>query len=433
MTGVVDNTGTVLAYYRYSPFGEQTQIKGETPIYPITHEGFTGQQEVEMFQLIHMDGRLYDPRIGRFLSADPQVSDPVNTQSFNRYSYCLNNPLVYTDLTGYGFFDWLGHLFHDICHSIEDILSNQFVQLAVGILMNLIPGLSIWDLAFLNMATTALNGGNFEEVLGAGISLFADSGIDKLGEIFKGASNAFISTAERIGKELVGGGIQVLEGGKFQDTFLLSATANVFCAGLDGVLSKTNNIYENILIRTTASGVIGGVEAEAKGGNFFEAFTSSAYRQMLYDTMDTAHALSVNSEGPASTIGGMLTNIGKVFSSDTLKTWGAKLMKASKIFHDIALISDPSWYSHGVINREPVEGRIYSGEFEKNGSSYHFSIGDTLFKSGEDIDHQIGWNFDFNSKYLSFDNETEFTTDFKQYVSVQKSTGHFHLHFHLFW
>ena len=50
---------------------------------------------------IHMNGRIYDPTIGRFLQADPVIQDPYNTQSLNRYSYVMNNPLSYTDPTGY--------------------------------------------------------------------------------------------------------------------------------------------------------------------------------------------------------------------------------------------------------------------------------------------------------------------------------------------
>jgi uncharacterized protein RhaS with RHS repeats len=51
--------------------------------------------------LIHMNGRIYDPVIGRFLQADPIISEPYNSQNFNRYSYVLNNPLMYTDPSGY--------------------------------------------------------------------------------------------------------------------------------------------------------------------------------------------------------------------------------------------------------------------------------------------------------------------------------------------
>ena len=47
-----------------------------------------------------MNGRLYDPAVGRFLNVDPVIQDPTSTQNYNRYSYCLNNPLKYVDLTG---------------------------------------------------------------------------------------------------------------------------------------------------------------------------------------------------------------------------------------------------------------------------------------------------------------------------------------------
>lgn len=58
------------------------------------------------FGLINMNGRLYDPQIGRFLSTDNYVQEPWNSQNFNRYSYCLNNPLKYTDSNG-EIFTWL--------------------------------------------------------------------------------------------------------------------------------------------------------------------------------------------------------------------------------------------------------------------------------------------------------------------------------------
>ncbi|MBU0455751.1 MAG: RHS repeat-associated core domain-containing protein [Pseudomonadota bacterium] len=52
-------------------------------INPITHEGFTGHETLEAVNLIHMNGRVYDPVLGRFLSADPQIQDPTNSQSLN--------------------------------------------------------------------------------------------------------------------------------------------------------------------------------------------------------------------------------------------------------------------------------------------------------------------------------------------------------------
>jgi RHS repeat-associated protein len=55
---------------------------------------------LDAFGLINMNGRVYDPIVARFLSPDNYVQLPNNSQGFNRYSYCLNNPLVYTDPSG---------------------------------------------------------------------------------------------------------------------------------------------------------------------------------------------------------------------------------------------------------------------------------------------------------------------------------------------
>ena len=62
--------------------------------------GFTFHEHLYPFTLINMNGRAYDPLVGRFLSADPYIQAPDNPQNLNRYSYCLNNPLRYSDPSG---------------------------------------------------------------------------------------------------------------------------------------------------------------------------------------------------------------------------------------------------------------------------------------------------------------------------------------------
>ncbi len=54
-----------------------------------------------MVKLMHMNGRGYDYNLGRFLSVDPFIVEPGNSQALNLYSYVLNNPLSGTDPTGY--------------------------------------------------------------------------------------------------------------------------------------------------------------------------------------------------------------------------------------------------------------------------------------------------------------------------------------------
>jgi RHS repeat-associated protein len=62
--------------------------------------GYTGHEHMDMFGLINMNGRMYDPVIGRMLSPDPYVPDGTYTQDFNRYTYARNNPLTYVDPDG---------------------------------------------------------------------------------------------------------------------------------------------------------------------------------------------------------------------------------------------------------------------------------------------------------------------------------------------
>jgi RHS repeat-associated protein len=56
---------------------------------------------LDALDLVHMNGRVYDPLVGRFVSADPFIQDPTNGQGYNRYSYVLNNPTNLTDPTGF--------------------------------------------------------------------------------------------------------------------------------------------------------------------------------------------------------------------------------------------------------------------------------------------------------------------------------------------
>ena len=66
--------------------------------------GFTGHEHIDLFEVVNMDGRMYDPVIGRFLSPDPIIQSPDFSQSLNRYAYCLNNPLSLVDPSGYSWF-----------------------------------------------------------------------------------------------------------------------------------------------------------------------------------------------------------------------------------------------------------------------------------------------------------------------------------------
>ena len=68
---------------------------------PMFDRGFTGHEHLYAFGLINMNGRMYDPVMSSFLSVDAFVDDPTSAQGFNRYAYCMHNPLRYTDPSGW--------------------------------------------------------------------------------------------------------------------------------------------------------------------------------------------------------------------------------------------------------------------------------------------------------------------------------------------
>ena len=102
---ITDQSGQRLETHGYSPFGvpwtNSWVDTGGQLTSKFTDHGFTGHEHVDQHRLIHMNGRAYDPRLGRFLSVDPFISDPANGQALNAYSYIINNPFSGVDPSGF--------------------------------------------------------------------------------------------------------------------------------------------------------------------------------------------------------------------------------------------------------------------------------------------------------------------------------------------
>lgn len=102
---VTDNSGVVIAEQNFDAWGRNRNTVnwsyvGVQAVPAWLYRGFTGHEQLSKFSLINMNGRMYDPMVGRMLSADNHVQTPDFTQNYNRYSYALNNPLRYTDQDG---------------------------------------------------------------------------------------------------------------------------------------------------------------------------------------------------------------------------------------------------------------------------------------------------------------------------------------------
>lgn len=102
---VTDGAGQMVEKLAYDAFGKRRSPNGADDTTGsiagvATAYSFTGHEYLDALGLIHMNGRLYDPKIARFLSPDPHVTQEFNPQNLNRYSYAVNNPFAYTDPTG---------------------------------------------------------------------------------------------------------------------------------------------------------------------------------------------------------------------------------------------------------------------------------------------------------------------------------------------
>lgn len=104
ITKLYDQNVNTVAEYSYDAWGRRRNPNDWTytgfTVSNITFRGYTGHEHMDLFGLINMNARLYDPMLGRMLSPDNYLQSPDYSQNYNRYSYAYNNPLIYTDPDG---------------------------------------------------------------------------------------------------------------------------------------------------------------------------------------------------------------------------------------------------------------------------------------------------------------------------------------------
>jgi RHS repeat-associated protein len=102
---LTDGSGTVTERDSYDAWGRRRNTDGTDnsacSITSATTRGYTGHEELDSVCQINANARIYDPTLGRFMSADMLVQNPFGSQSYNRYSYVENGPLSATDPTGH--------------------------------------------------------------------------------------------------------------------------------------------------------------------------------------------------------------------------------------------------------------------------------------------------------------------------------------------
>ena len=201
------------------------------------HRGYTGHEMLPEFGLINMNGRLYDPYLARFLSPDNYVQMPDFSQSFNRYSYCLNNPLKYTDPSG--------ELF-----GIDDAF----------LIYSLISG------AIMGAANASMNGGNAwtGALKGLASSAFSTIGTAEIGQLLGHTLGSFGNELLRASLHGVNNGlIYVINGKNFGTGFITGAMASFAGSGAQAL--GMNSL--GVIASTTG---IGGITSSCMGGSFYD-------------------------------------------------------------------------------------------------------------------------------------------------------------------
>jgi len=196
--------------------------------------GYTGHEHMPEFGLINMNGRLYDPLLGRFLSPDPYVQMPDFSQNYNRYSYCLNNPLKYTDPSG--------ELF-----GIDDMF---IVSAVIGIAKSMMDaaynGQNIWKAGGISLLTSV-----------ASCALpYAANGIGNLLGHHLGSVGTEILRAGAHG--LVSGTYYTIQGGNFGVGFATGAFSSLAGSGAAAFgLGSLGTVASSTIMGALTSGIMG--------------------------------------------------------------------------------------------------------------------------------------------------------------------------------
>ncbi|GAA4107137.1 hypothetical protein GCM10022414_38040 [Zhongshania borealis] len=301
---ILDGSGMVVQSMSFDPWGarrNEYRSEGIKPwevgLYQVleTTRGFTGHEMVDGLDIIHMNGRIYDSRLGRFLQADSIIDGPENPQGYNRYSYVHNNPLNATDPTGHNAFK---ELFDDIL-GLDSQDAQQIASAVVSIAVCWSYGPACYAAmgAGTSFATASANGASFGDAIGAGIKAGVISGISagafsEIGIAFgdggaastalgtAGWSGAQIGAAQVAAHAVTGGVLSVMQGGKFGHGFASAGLTKGFMK-YAGIGINTHQNWYHVAGRTTIAAVIGGTISDTTGGKFANGAVTAAFAHLL--------------------------------------------------------------------------------------------------------------------------------------------------------
>ena len=269
---ITNEAGAPIERLAYEAFGERRYPNGNaqdrnSPLIGITTDrGFTSHEHLDELNLIHMNGRVYDPVLGRFMTADPYIQAPGNLQSYNRYAYVLNNPLAYTDPSGY---------------FLKKLFKNKALRAVVAIAA-LVFAPEIYAAAGSWGAATFGSAAIGQGIVGGALIGYVSSGTLQgtltgglSGAMFGAIGDLGLAGFEKVLAHAAGGCVMGAISGGDCASGALAAGAG---AALGPVFADFGRVGEGI-----ARAVVGGTFSVLGGGKFANGALTAAYAYMFND------------------------------------------------------------------------------------------------------------------------------------------------------
>ena len=361
------------------PFDTFTQPIWAQLMLEATPRGYTGHEHLDWHGVIHMNGRIYDPHLARFLQADPFMED---MSTLNRYSYVLNNPLMYTDPSGY-FFGSFKDIFKTVISIAISIAAPYFA-----------PG--IWGAILAGAASGAIMTGSIEGALWGAFSGAVFFGIGQGFENLAQLSNAdFLGTGlsatqfaqQSILHGVAGGTIAHVQGGKFGHGFL---SAGVSKAATPGIMDTFNHSVSQGI----AVAIVGGTVSEVTGGKFANGAVTAAMAFSFGNALQQERGEPLSEE--------TIEKLAPFFEENEISPFVGEFLEDFDL-RDIRVHEGIPWYVVGNPDAYASDLNIYfaPGKFDPNTAAGLALIGHEALHVYQYQEHgSIGMRVKYLSDYL---------------------------------
>jgi RHS repeat-associated protein len=297
---VLNNSGNVLAKESFTPFGARRggnwQNLPSTSDYATfastTRRGFTGHEMLDSVGLVHMNGRVYDPYLGRFLSADSVIQNLAATQTINPYSYAGNDPTRYIDPSGHSFLgDVLGVLAAVVTAIfLPELLPAYFTAISAATVGSIATGLVAGFVG--GFVGAYVSTGSLSAALTAGLISGVVGGLTA-GAAWAVSSGAWSVADGLIARVAIGCASALASSGNCGK----GALAAGFAIAAQPLIIKVPSFGQwGTAVEAVQAGIIGGEAAKIAGGKFEDGFTTSAVQYLANPPPSNGAVQSVGSQ-----------------------------------------------------------------------------------------------------------------------------------------